>query len=93
MNPFTKVTAQRLFVSIPQVRAGAAEGPPIVSTFRYQNSTRPLTLRQQRFLAAYQGHGNASHAARDACFSETNVGSCQRQLKFGSGAFSVIGSG
>jgi len=49
--------------------AGTGE-PRTVPGFHYQNSTRPLTLKQRRFLAGYQAHGNATRAAREAGFSQ-----------------------
>lgn len=42
--------------------------------FHYQNSTRPLTLKQRRFLAGYPAHGNATRAAREAGFSQQYAG-------------------
>jgi hypothetical protein len=41
-----------------------------MNSFKYQNSTKPLTLKQRRFLVGYQQHGNATRAAREAGFSE-----------------------
>lgn len=51
-----------------------------MSTFKYQNSTRPLTLKQLRFLDGYQKHGNATRAAREAGFSEKHAASAGHRL-------------
>jgi hypothetical protein len=48
--------------------------------FHYQNSTRPLTLKQQRFLAGYQAHGNATRAAHEAGFSQRHAGTAGWRL-------------
>ena len=51
-----------------------------MTTFKYQNSTKPLTLKQQRFLAGYQKHGNATRAAREAGFSENHSAGAGHRL-------------
>ena len=51
-----------------------------MTSFHYQNSTKPLTLKQQRFLVGYKEHGNATRAARDAGFSERHAASAGHRL-------------
>ena len=51
-----------------------------MTTFRYQNSTKPLTLKQQRFLVGYKEHGNATRAAREAGYGAQNAATAGYRL-------------